>query len=76
MRVASLVTGILSLVCAFVPLLGLALGIVAVCCARASKSGEKMEGIAVGGLVCGIIGLCIGGISSLVTGCSLIAFGV
>lgn len=74
MSVAALVTGILSLLCSAVPVLGIVLGVIAICCARSSKTGEKMDGLAVGGLVCGIVGLCICGIVSIATGCVVCAF--
>lgn len=67
MKVASMVTGILSLVFCFVPVVGVILGIVAVITARAEG---KVEGMAVAGLTCGIIGLCIGVVTLGVTGCA------
>lgn len=67
MKVASMVTGILSLVFCFVPIVGVILGTVAVIAARAEG---KVEGMAVAGLTCGIIGLCIGVVTLGVTGCA------
>ena len=67
LKIASMVTGILSLIFCFVPLLGVILGVVAVITARTEG---KVEGMAVAGLTCGIIGLCIGVVTLGVMGCT------
>ncbi len=74
MKVASLVTGILSLVFCWVPVLGVVLGIVAVCTARgkANESGEA--GLGAAGMTCGVIGLCLGVVMLLISGCTVCAF--
>lgn len=55
LAIASLICGILSLVCCCCNLLGLALGIAAIVCAvLAQRRGSS--GMAIAGLVCGIIG--------------------
>lgn len=69
MGVASLVTGIASLVFSWVPLLGLALGIVGTVCGGKGQKDETQKGLATGGLVCGIIGTVIGAIFTLI-GCA------
>lgn len=68
MKVASLTTGILSLVFCFVPIVGIVLGIAAVC--TAARSGEKVSGMSAAGLVCGIVGLCLGAAMTLAMGCT------
>lgn len=74
MKVASLVTGILSLVFCFTPILPVVLGIIAICTARAGAGEDGMKGLCVAGLTCGIIGLCLGAIITLVSGCTVCAF--
>lgn len=77
MQVASMVTGILSLLFCFVPVLGVVLGIVGICTARGATDEEgKMPGMAVAGLTCGIIGVCIGMIVLFVSGCTMCAMGM
>ena len=71
MRVASLVTGILSIVFCFVPVLGIILGIVAVCMGRSQD--EKRDGIRTAGLTCGIIGLCLSAVLTGITACTMCA---
>ena len=72
MGIAALVLGISSLLFSFVPLLGLILGVIAVCLARGCHD-ESQRGLAVGGLTCGIIGLCIGALTTLGVACVAVA---
>ncbi len=61
LAVASLICGILSLVCCCCGYLTLPLGIAAIILAICSRKGDaKMSGLAIAGLVCGIIGATIG----------------
>lgn len=77
MKVASMVTGILSLVFSFVPVLGIVLGIVGICTARSSgMEAGKLPGMAAAGLTCGIIGVCIGTVVIFVSGCAMCAIGM
>ncbi len=72
MKVASLVTGILSIVLCFVPVLGIILGIVAVCTGR--RQDEKPDGIRTAGLTCGIIGLSLSVVLTGVMACTVSMF--
>ncbi len=58
MGAASMVTGILSLLFSFIPGVGIVLGVIAIALARKDEDGN-MHGMAIAGLVCGIVGLCI-----------------
>lgn len=67
--IVSLVTGILSLLGCCCTWLGIVFGIAAVVCAvlsRNQSANRKFSGMAVAGLVCGIIGLSLGVIGILV----------
>ena len=67
--IVSLVTGILSLLGCCCTWLGIVFGIAAVVCAvlsRSQSANRKFSGMAVAGLVCGIIGLSLGVIGILV----------
>ena len=75
MKTASLVTGILSLVFCFVPVLGMVLGIVGICTAGGGMEDGRMPGQAVAGLTCGIIGLCIGVVILFISGCAMCVVG-
>ena len=71
-KVASLVTGILSIVFCFIPAIGLILGLIAIITAKKEPSGQ-IAGMSAAGLTCGIIGLVICAIITLVAGCSTVA---
>ncbi len=59
--IVSLVTGILSLLGCCCSWLGIVFGIAAIVCAALSRNQmSKFSGLAIGGLVCGIIGLGLG----------------
>lgn len=73
MKVASMVTGILSVVFCFVPVLGVVLGIVGICTARSGMEEGKLPDMAVVGLTCGIIGVCIGTVVMFVSGFAMCA---
>lgn len=66
MGIASLVCGISALLFSTIPVLGCILGVIAICLAQASHD-PSQHGFAVGGLTCGIIGLCL---------CALVTLGV
>lgn len=68
MDVASLATGILSCCFCWVPFWGIVLGITGIATSRPDENGKR-NGLAVGGLVCGIIGLVICGIITIATAC-------
>ena len=70
--VTTLVCGILSIVLAWLPLAGLALGIVSLVTARKARAVAvqdpdtyKEGGLRTGGLVCGIVGTSLSGVYSL-----------
>ncbi len=80
MAVASLVLGIIALVCVFFGYgawLGLILGIVAIILAAQAKKTEPSNGVATGGLVCGIIAVILDAIvaisCTLCVGCAACA---
>lgn len=65
MGVASLVLGILSLICGFIPgvsLFGMIGAIIAIVFGALGRKNPEKAGLATGGLVCGIIALVICGI--------------
>ena len=69
MKVASLVTGILSVVLLYIPILSAILGIVAIVTACKSEGG--IAGMSVAGLTCGIVGAAINVILTIGTGCTI-----
>lgn len=69
MGVASMVTGILSLITCFIPGVGIVLGIIAIATAKKDAEG-KLPGMAIAGLVCGIVGLCVCVIVSGIAACA------
>ena len=74
--VAALVLGIVSLVFDFIiPIIGLIAGIVGIILAVMAKKIPAKKGMATGGLVCSIIGVCLGGIMFLCTLCAVAAIG-
>jgi hypothetical protein len=80
--VSSLVCGIISVVLCWLPLAGLILGIVAIVHSRKAKAGINSRpdayeggGMAVGGLVCGIVGTVTSSLYNIVWLIGLIAVG-
>ena len=69
MGVSSMVLGILSLVFCWVPGIGIVLGIIAIANAKKDEEG-MLPGMAVAGLVCGIVGLCVCTIISFMAACA------
>ncbi len=69
MATASLVTGILSLVFCWVPVLGVGLGIAGIVTSKPDENGKR-NGLSIAGLVCGIVGLSICGIITVGVACS------
>lgn len=73
--VASLVLGILSLICCF-PVVDLILGIIAlVCAAKSKKVLGNRDGLATAGFVCGIIGVVMGAMYTFYTIIYALMFG-
>lgn len=80
LAVAALIVGILSLCAAFVPVVGVVVGLVAVVMAilgmnKAKKGLAGQRGLAVGGLITGAIGLILGLLVTLGVGAFFAKFG-
>ena len=69
MKVASLVTGILSLVFCYIPIFSCALGIIAIVTACKAEGG--ISGMSAAGLTCGIVGAAINVILTIATSCTI-----